>query len=154
MSPHLQLVIFGAKRCILLPDHLLQLSDQLLRVGEPFSHFLHCCLSRGGSQRRAWTLRRVALVRLKHSSTHLRPEDSPAHPGELQLIRDQPSYFMSSPYILGVLWVSAWLSQPHHPSTNLFTGPPLDESKPSQPGLCGCQSTHHTQFCILNLLWT
>lgn len=152
MSPHLQLVIFGAKRCILLPDHLLQLSDQLLRVGEPFSHFLHCCLSRGGSQRRAWTLRRVALVRLKHSSTHLRPEDSP---GELQLIRDQPSYFMSSPYILRMS--SRYLpgcSNLIIPLPTYSLPPPLDESKPSQPGLCGCQSTHHTQFCILNLLWT
>lgn len=99
MSAHLQLVIFGGKCCILLPDQLLQLSDQVLSVGEPFSHFLHCCLSRGGSQRRAWTLRRVSLVRLKHPSTHLRPEDSPAHPGELQPIRRQPTNVMSSPYI-------------------------------------------------------
>lgn len=62
-SPHLQLVIFGAKRCVLLPDHLLQLSDQLLSLGEPFSHFLHRHLSSGGSQRRAWTLKRVGRVK-------------------------------------------------------------------------------------------
>lgn len=39
--PHLQLLIFGAKRYVFFPDQLLQLRDQLLSLGQPLSHFLH-----------------------------------------------------------------------------------------------------------------
>lgn len=85
-SAHLQLLIFGTKCSVLLPDQLLQLSHQLLRLGQAFSHFLHRRLSSGGSQRRAWTLRRDDHVREKDPLRHTRGLDSPAHPGDLFVI--------------------------------------------------------------------
>lgn len=58
LSSHLQLVIFGAQRGVLLPDHLLQLNDQLLGLGQPLCHFLHGHVSASSRTGRAWALRR------------------------------------------------------------------------------------------------
>lgn len=46
---HLQLLIFGAKRRVLLADHHLQLREQLFRLGQPFGRLLHSHLCGGGS---------------------------------------------------------------------------------------------------------
>lgn len=59
LSSHLQLVVFGAKCCVLLSDHLLQLSDELLGLGESLCHFFYSDLSGSSSSAgRAWALRR------------------------------------------------------------------------------------------------
>lgn len=56
---HLKLLLFGAECRVLLPDQLLQLSDQQLRLAQPLRHFLHGHLAAAAAcsaARRAWTL--------------------------------------------------------------------------------------------------
>lgn len=65
---HLQLLIFGAKRRVLLADHHLQLREQLFRLGQPFGRLLHGHLCGGGSG----AVGRAGALRRRHTHTHTR----------------------------------------------------------------------------------